>query len=321
VTPLDDLPAALALELDALCDDFERHWRRSRRRGAAPPDVEAFVSRASRQAQASLRRCLLELERDLLLGVAVPQVPGFVVEEEIGRGGMGVVYKARREEDGRAVALKLIPGEEHARWSGWLAELVELRHPHLVPLEAFGSHGGVYFVVMPLVDGGDLKERLSEFVLGPDPTSRSLKRVAGLVAKVADAVDYLHGHGIVHRDLKPSNVLLSGDAAEPLVCDFGLAARLDASCPGLQCAAGTPPYVAPELLAGGTVSAAADVWSLGAVLHELLTGRPPLEGGPATSGALADVCRRCLRRDPAERYRTAAELADQLRHAGDDPSR
>jgi serine/threonine-protein kinase len=214
------------------------------------------------------------------------------------------------------VALKLIPGEEHARWSCWMPDLVELRHPNLVPLEAFGSHGALYFVVMPLIAGGDLKERLSEFTVGPDADSGRLRRVAGLVAKVAGAVDYLHGHGIVHRDLKPSNVLLWGDEPEPLVCDFGLAARLDASA-GPACAAGTPPYVAPELLSGGAVSAAADVWSLGAVLHELLTGRPPL-GELVTSGALADVCRRCLRRDPAERYRTAAELAAELRRAGDE---
>jgi eukaryotic-like serine/threonine-protein kinase len=317
VTPLEDLPPALALELDALCDDFERHWRRSRRRGAAAPDVEAFVSRASPAAQTSLRRCLLELERDLLLGVALPEVPGFDLEAEIGRGGMGVVYRARRTSDGRAVALKLIPGEEHARWSSWMAELIELRHPNLVPLEAFGSHGGLYFVVMPLVRGGDLKERLSEFVVGPNPQGGSLRRVASIVARVADAVGYLHGHGIVHRDLKPSNVLLLGDEPEPLVGDFGLAARLGASTTGTP-AAGTPPYVAPELLEGGAVTAAADVWSLGAVLHELLTGRPIGEGETGAGGGLGDACRRCLRRDPAERYRTAVELAADLRRAGDD---
>src|SRR5262249_61424903 len=115
----------------------------------------------------SLRRCLMELERDLLLGVALPEVPGLVLEEEIGRGGMGVVYRARREADGRTVALKLIPGDEHARWSGWMGELLDLRHPNLVPLEAFGSHGGVYFVGLPPRRGRAPTKRLSPLVVGP----------------------------------------------------------------------------------------------------------------------------------------------------------
>jgi eukaryotic-like serine/threonine-protein kinase len=345
VTPdpasLDGLPAALALEADALCDDFERHWRRARRRGTPPPDAEVFVARAAAAARPALRRCLAELERELRAGPVLPEVPGLVVEEEIGRGGMGVVYRTRRAADGRAVALKLIPGAEHARWSRWLAELADLRHPNLVPLEAFGTHDGLHYVVMPLVPGGDLKERLGEFTVGPAGGPPALRRAAGLLARVAGAVAFLHGRGILHRDLKPSNILLaSAHGHEPLVCDFGLAGRLDEASAGPAHVLGTPPYMAPEQTEGRPLGAAADVWGLGAVLYELLAGRPPFvePGGrlnadrkrsaepapPPRSDLSADVlgriCLRCLRRDPAARYPTAAGLADDLRRFLDETS-
>src|SRR5205085_3253888 len=119
---------------------FERHWRRARRRGTAPPSLDAFLARGNTSTREVLRQCLTDLEGDLHRGILLPEVPGLAVEEEIGRGGMGVVYRAHRLEDGRAVALKLIPGAEHARWSRWLAELADLRHPTLVPFEAFGRH-------------------------------------------------------------------------------------------------------------------------------------------------------------------------------------
>jgi serine/threonine protein kinase len=334
---LDELPAALALELDALCDDFERHWRRARRRGTPPPEIAAFLSRAAEAVRPALAECLRELERELRDGVALPEVPGLVLEEEIGRGGMGVVYRARRVSDGRTVALKLIPGAEHARWSRWLAELADLRHANLVPLEAFGSHAGLHFVVMPLVAGGDLKERLDEFAVGAESGRPALRNAAALVEKVAGAVAFLHGRGILHRDLKPSNILLaSAHECEPLVCDFGLAGRLaDAESPGVM---GTPPYMAPEQAEGRPPAASADVWSLGAVLYELLTGRPPFVdaagrinsavkqgGGPppprdrnaAVDDDLQRICVRCLARDESARP-PAATLAEDLRRYLDD---
>jgi serine/threonine protein kinase len=332
---LADLPATLALEVDALCDDFERHWRRARRRGTAPPEAETFVARAALPARGVLGQCLRELERELRTGVVLAELPGLTLEEEIGRGGMGVVYRARRSEDGRAVALKLIPGAEHARWSRWLAELADLHHPNLVPLEAFGTHEGLHFVVMPLVTGGDLKERLAEFALGPDAGRAAQRAVAGLTAKVAGAVAFLHRRGILHRDLKPSNILLAAlGNPEPLVCDFGLAGRLDESSAEAPRVVGTPPYMAPEQMEGRPLTPAADVWSLGAVLYELLTGRPPFVGpgaqldmarkqtaeeppgpgdlNPAAAGLLDHVCRRCLARDPAARYPAAAALTEDL---------
>jgi serine/threonine-protein kinase len=302
---INDLPAALALEVDALCDDFERHWRRSRRRGTPPPGIDAFLARATPAARPALLECLRE---------ALPDVPGLAVEEEIGRGGMGVVYRARRLADGRAVALKLIPGAEHARWSRWLAGLADLRHPNLVPLEAFGTHDGLHYVVMPLVPGGDLKERLGEFLVGPGGSDAARRTVAQMMMKVADAVDFLHRRGILHRDLKPSNILLSAARdPEPLVCDFGLAGRLDDHCPDATGVAGTPRYMAPEQKAGRPLTAAADIWSLGAVLHELLTGQRPGVDANGADDDLHRICAGCLGREPETRYPSAAGLADELR--------
>jgi serine/threonine-protein kinase len=317
---LDELPAALALEVDALCDDFERHWRRSRRRGTPGPHVEEFVARAPLPARAVLRQCLDDLERELCIGVELPDLPGLVLEAEIGRGGMGVVYLARRKVDSRPVALKLIPGAEHARWSRWLAELADLRHPHLVPLEGFGTHNGLHFVVMPLVAGGDLEERFGEFAVCP------AQEIAGLMAKVAGAVDFLHGRGILHRDLKPSNILLAtAGGREPLVCDFGLAGRLGEAGGSPSRVVGTPAYMAPEQREGRPLTPAADVWSLGAVLYELLTGWapgrapgqvadlvPPRVINGLVDEALERICVRCLAPAATDRYGSAADLAEEL---------
>ena len=324
MTRFDDLPAALALEVDALCDDFERHWRQARRRGASLPSPDPFLARATEAARLVLRECLDVLERDLAVGVALPVIPGMILEGEVGRGGMGVVYRARRLADGRTVAVKLIPGAEHDRWSRWLAELADLRHPHLVPLEAFGTYDGLHFVVMPFVPGGDLKERLAEFVAGHDGGCAA----ASLMARVADAVAFLHRRGILHRDLKPSNILLTaGPDPEPLVCDFGLAGRLDEVGPELSLSVGTPPYMAPEQREGRPLTVAADVWSLGAVLYELLTSRPPFgETGPKcpaepppprernllVAEVLQGICLRCLRHDTKDRYAAMDELAEAL---------
>jgi serine/threonine-protein kinase len=334
---LHDLPAALALEVDALCDDFERRWQRDRRRGGPAPDIEDFIALHARSlppaARLALRSCLADLEGDLRTGGSLPHIPGLALEAEIGRGGMGVVYRARRLDDGRPVALKLIPGAEHARWLRWLAELADLHHPCLVPLESFGSHDGLHFVVMPFVTGGDLKERLGEFSVGLDSPKEALLRAATLTAKVAGAVGFLHRRGILHRDLKPSNILLaSPQSREPLVCDFGLAGRLDEGRPPAPAVVGTPPYMAPEQMAGRPLTPAADVWSLGAVLYECLTGRPPfvangrleidrkLTADPtpprelnlAVDGEMNRLCLGCLSRDPAARPSSPEELAEDL---------
>jgi serine/threonine-protein kinase len=179
---------------------------------------------------------------------------------------------------------------------------------------------------MPLVSGGDLKERLSEFVVGPKGGHTSWCE-ADLTAKVAGAVAFLHRRGILHRDLKPSNILLaSASGREPLVCDFGLAGRLDETSPSFGMV-GTPAYMAPEQREAGPLTPAADIWSLGAILYELLTGRSPfsspssgdsdlLPPGELNAGVDADleqICMHCLRRDVSMRYATAEELAADLR--------
>jgi serine/threonine protein kinase len=185
---------------------------------------------------------------------------------------------------------------------------------------------------MPLVPGGDLKERFSEFAASPGADRAALRIVAELLASVSGAVAFLHERGILHRDLKPSNILLATpDGREPLVGDFGLAERLEEEGPESPGVAGTPPYMAPEQMEGLPLTAGADVWSLGAVLHELLTGLPPFHADgrldaqrkqaaeqppPWAHDAAADtlerICLRCLQREITQRYPTARELADDL---------
>jgi serine/threonine-protein kinase len=340
---LDTLPAAVALEVDEVCDDFERFWRRARRRGEVLPHAELFIARASAQARPTLRAALEDLEQELLTGSHGLDIPGYTCLQEIARGPMGVVYRVRREADGRELALKTIQSAELVCWSRSLrlrAEgevLTELRHPHIVPVEAHGVHDGLHYLVMPLVPGGDLRQRLGEFVLGTGGCERG-RTIATLVGKVAGAVAFLHERGILHRDLKPSNILLSGPGpgCEPLVCDFGLARSIGdgQGRPNSTEVVGTLLYMAPEQMEGQAVSVEADVWSLGAVLYELLTGHPPFSDGQkfdtqrkrdeaepppphtinpgAAHTALGSICRRCLQRDPAARYHSAAELADHL---------
>jgi serine/threonine protein kinase len=337
---LTELPVALALEVDDVCDDFERFWRRARRRGEALPSPETFAGRISPAARPVLHAALEQLQRELLAESESPVVPGYTVLKEIARGPMGVVYRVRRDADGRELALKTIQSAGLACWSrslGLQAEgevLTELRHPHIVPVESQGVCDGLHYLVMPLVEGGDLRQRRDEFLLGAGGSER-LRRIAALMHKVADAVAFLHERGILHRDLKPSNILLT--RGEPLVCDFGLARRISDGRASLSSAevVGTRTYMAPEQMEGReALTVEADVWSLGAVLYELLTGRPPFtEGGqldverkrtgaePTSPGdlnptvgnaELGRICRRCLQRDPAARYRSAAELANHL---------
>jgi serine/threonine-protein kinase len=343
VKALDTLPPELALEVDEVCDDFERFWRRARRRGEALPNIELFVARASGEVRRVLGAALEDLERELLAASHNLDIPGYTFLQEIARGPMGIVYRVRRDTDGCELALKTIQSAELACWSRGLrlrAEgevLTELRHPHIVPVEAHGVHEGMHFLVMPLVAGGDLRERLGEFVLGTGGCAR-VRRIATLMGKVAGAVAFLHQRGILHRDLKPSNILLTspGLDCEPLVCDFGLARTVsDGNMNQLSSeVVGTLMYMAPEQMAGRAVSVEADVWSLGAVLYELMTGHPPFSEGrkldavrkqgvaepppphtvnpAAADTALGLICRRCLQRDPAARYHSTAELADHL---------
>ena len=268
-------------------------------------------------------------DADWLLG-------NYQILEEIGRGGMGVIYRARQRHSRRIVALKRILSchadsqETLMRFRREAQAAAKLDHPNILPIyEVSESEEGLPFFSMKFAGGGSLLEATP--ALRGDP-----RRVVALMAKVVRAVQYAHGQGILHRDLKPGNILLDGHS-EPMVSDFGLAKWLEPTddltrTPSIF---GTPGYIAPEQVNGseGRLTPAADVYSLGAVLFHLLTGRPPFIGEHALKVIqqttekpapklrnlvraldrdLETICAKCLERDPHARYRSAGELAEDL---------
>lgn len=255
--------------------------------------------------------------------------------EEIGRGGMGVVYRARQKDLDRIVALKMIlsshlaSDEQVRRFYAEAKAAGGLRHPHIVGIHEVGACHGQHYFAMDFVEGDSLAHRLRD---GPLPPEKAADCLAG----IARAVDYLHQHQIVHRDLKPSNILLDVHES-PYVTDFGLAKVFSGDSQQTQSGTilGTPSYMAPEQAAGRSseISPRSDVYSLGAILYELLTGRPPfqrdnpldtlvevLEGEPTLPSRIHHhvpqelewICLRCLEKDPQMRYGSAAELAEDL---------
>jgi serine/threonine-protein kinase len=218
--------------------------------------------------------------------VSLPSIRGYDVERILGRGGMGVVYQARQQGLNRRVALKMILAGSHsgpeqvARFRAEAEAVARLIHAHIVQIYEIGEHDGCPFFSLEYVSGGSLAAKLGG---APQPA----RAAAALVETLARAVHYAHQQGIVHRDLKPENVLLqppeegqpAGAFGTPKIADFGLAKQLDTDSRQTQSGTilGTPSYMAPEQAAGRTheVGPTADVYALGAILYDMLTGRPP----------------------------------------------
>jgi hypothetical protein len=259
----------------------------------------------------------------------------YEVLEELGRGGMGVVYKAQHVKFQRLVALKMILAgpyaspEQQSRFLTEARAVARLQHPNIVQIYDIGTHDGSPYFSLEYVDGGSLAARLQ----GPPPSD---KEAAQLVEVLARAVHHAHGRGIVHRDLKPANVLLTSEGV-PKIADFGLAKFVgrDSGATHSGAVLGTPSYMAPEQASGKVreVGPAADVYALGAILYELLTGHPPFRAAtpletlrlveeqapvrprvynPRLDPALEAVCLKCLEKAPAERYASAEKLAGDL---------
>ena len=264
------------------------------------------------------------------------RIGNYQILEEIGRGGMGVIYRARQRHSRRIVALKRILSyhadsqETLARFRREAQAAASLDHPNILPIyEVSECDDGMPFFSMKFAGGGSLLDAAP--ALRGEP-----RRAVALVAKITRAVQCAHGQGILHRDLKPGNILLDG-RGEPLVSDFGLAKWLDTSSHLTRTLTifGTPGYIAPEQVNGssGKLGPASDVYSLGAILFDLLTGRPPFLGEhalkviqqasekpapklrtlmPGLDKDLETICAKCLEREPSARYRSAGALAEDL---------
>jgi serine/threonine-protein kinase len=281
-----------------------------------------------------------EIFESVLSEAGVPdkqwRLGNYEILEEIARGGMGVIYRARQRHSRRIVAVKRVLSYQAGshdvlgRFRREAEAAASLDHPNILPIyEVSESEDGLPFFSMKFVPGGSLQQ------VGPALRTEP-RRCVHLMAKVARAVEYAHNHGILHRDLKPGNILLDG-RDEPLVSDFGLAKCLDANSDLTRTLTtfGTPGYIAPEQAesAAADLTPAADIYSLGAVLFGLLTGRPPFVGENALSVIrqaadtpapklrslarsldrdLETICARCLERDPKVRYQSAGDLAADL---------
>ena len=275
-----------------------------------------------------------EYSRGLSNGAAAtPTVAGYEILGELGRGGMGVVYKARCLALKRVVALKMIlwgayAGDaDLARLRGEAEALARLQHANIIQIYEIGEEGGRPFLALEYLEGGSLAAKL-----GGAPVEA--REAARLVETLARAVHAAHEKGVIHRDLKPANVLLAADGT-PKVVDFGLAHRPDSLLTTTGAVMGTPCYMAPEQARGLTdqIGPATDIYALGALLYDLLTGRPPFRAAtaemtiqqvvreepapprglqPQTPHDLETICLKCLHKSPARRYATAKALAEDL---------
>jgi WD40 repeat protein len=304
---------------------------------ADPADTDPFATRPPAEATASGpdRLDAGTLPLGPRSGSGEVAVPGYEVLGVLGRGGMGIVYKARQDGLNRLVALKMIQPagtgpDDLARFRREAEAAAQLQHPNIVQVHAVGECEGRPYFSLEFVDGGSLAQKAAAGPLPPEQAAR-------LVETVARAAHAAHQRGIVHRDLKPANILLTADGT-PKIADFGLAKRLDVQVDQTQLGLilGTPSYMAPEQAQGHShdLGPAADVYALGAVLYELLTGRPPFQAAtvlvlleqvraqepvaptrlqPRLPRDLETICLQCLRKEPRKRYASALDLADDLR--------
>jgi len=265
-----------------------------------------------------------------------PRVTGYEITGILGRGAMGVVYKARQRGLRRMVALKMIRAGRHsgpdelARFRSEAVAVADLQHPNIVQIYAVGDDSGHPFFSLEYVDGDSLARKING-------TPQPAREAARLVRALAGAMEFAHAQHIVHRDLKPANILLTA-AGEPKISDFGLVKRLEDDAGQTQSGSilGTPSYMAPEQAEGRNkeIGPRTDVYGLGAILYELLTGRPPFRAAsvldtldlvrtqepippsqfqPTVPRDLETICLKCLQKDPAKRYPTAAGLGEDLR--------
>src|SRR5438309_1000348 len=292
--------------------------------------------------------CVLEtglgsLANEIVAGIDDPGHPAdmrmdfgdYELLEEIGRGGQGVVYRARQKSLNRTVALKVIglgqwATQAHLKRFRLEAEAAaSLDHPCIVPIYEIGERESSCYFSMKLVEGGQLDE-----VVRREPMP--IRRAAEVIAKLARTVHYAHEHGIVHRDIKPGNVLLDSNG-EPHLTDFGLARLVETESTVTRTTdvLGTPSYMAPEQASGNNaaVTSATDIYALGTVLYQLLTGSPPFMGrstyetvrllletdarqprlmNPKVDRDLSTICLKCLEKDPKRRYLSALALAEDL---------
>ncbi|MBL8821900.1 MAG: protein kinase [Planctomycetia bacterium] len=264
--------------------------------------------------------------------IALPNIPNYRTEAVLGRGGMGVVYRAVQVLLNRPVALKMILSGEHAssderlRFLAEAETIAKLHHPGIVQIYDFGTHGEHPYFAMEYLPDGTLDKKLAGSPLPPN-------EAAALVKKLAEALQAAHDLGIVHRDLKPANILLT-PAGEPKITDFGLAKTGGSNLTATGKVMGTPSYMSPEQAEGKKdVGPATDIYALGAILYECLVGRPPFKAATPldtilqvlsdepvsirqlqakTPIDLETICHKCLQKEPGKRYGSAKELADDL---------
>jgi eukaryotic-like serine/threonine-protein kinase len=330
ITHLSSCPdcEAAARRLDEVTDPVIRSLQRALRGRAGPtsaPRGDVTVDGEQADENAGSRSA-----------AELPLISGYELLEELGRGGMGVVFRARDRSLNRVVALKMILAGQLAsiaeveRFRAEAEAAAQLDHPHIVPIYEVAEHDGQPYFSMKLIEGVNLSRHARQLVDDPRAAAR-------LLAAVARAIHHAHQRGIIHRDLKPANILVD-DHGEPHVTDFGLARRVEGASGQTRSGAiiGTPSYMAPEQASGKSgLTTAVDVYALGAIFYELLAGKPPFHAdapwdtvrqvlereperprtvNPKVDGDLELICLKCLAKDPRQRYGSAEALADDLEH-------